>query len=181
LLGGRVDLIPTLIFPCGFKSLEIDGVGFVGLLSSFLSCESTSKRLNVNNNFLLCCVLANLVRKKRRRGFFYLVFFYCARDQFLDGVLSMVTSWLPTEWLVLTRVETLLRRAGCSLVRSLDLVLAKFVFLCLYCIVDCGIIIIAMKSRGVRWDKHTSCCKYSEYVGKRRRDYSFCYLYRLWE
>lgn len=86
-----------------------------------------------------------------RRGgevYFTWIFFYCARDQFPDEELSMVTSWLPTEWLVLIEVKTLLRRAGYSLVRSLDLVMGKFVFLCLD--LDCGIIIIAIKFRSLQ-------------------------------
>lgn len=71
---------------------------------------------------------------------------------------------------MLTEVETLFRRAGCSLVMSLGLVLDKFVFLLLD--VDCGIIIIAIKSRllppqrrAIR--EHTSYCRYSEHVDKR--------------
>lgn len=40
--GRMVDLIPTLMFPAGFDSLEIDGVGFDGVVGSSSSCEGTS-------------------------------------------------------------------------------------------------------------------------------------------
>lgn len=133
----------------------------------------------------MSCVFGEFGSEEEKKRFLLLwFFFYCARDQFPDEELSMVTSWLPTEWLVLTEVETLLWRAGCSLVRSLDLAMSKFVFLCLD--VDCGIILL----RGLKsWSlppqlhairPHTSCCRYSEYVGNRRQDYEFCYFYRLW-
>jgi len=136
-------------------------------------CESISHRLHVKN-VLLCFIFSKFCTEEAEERFFLLGFFFnWAKDQFIYEELSMITSWLSTEWLVLTEVETLLRWAGCSLVRSLDLVTAKFVFLFLD--VDCGII-IAIKSRSLLPQRrvirqHTSCCRFSECVGKRLWDY----------
>ena len=127
----------------GRDSFEIDGVGFVKVMGSGSSCESTSKQLDVKNNFLLFDIFGEIGAEEEEERFLLVefFFFYCATDQFPDDEFSMVTSWLSTDWLMLTEVETFFRRAGCSLV-MLDLVLAKFVFLFLYVDVDWGIIMI---------------------------------------
>ena len=96
--GGRVDLIPKLMFFSGRDSFEIDGEGFVEMVGSSSSCERTSKRLDVKINFLLFDIFGEIGSEEEEERFLLLEFFFdCATDQFPDDEFSMVTSWLLTD------------------------------------------------------------------------------------
>ncbi|CAI6373691.1 unnamed protein product [Macrosiphum euphorbiae] len=71
--GGRVVLIPTLMLLFEIDSLEIGGVGFVGEVGCGSSCESTSKRFDVKNNFLLFCIFGEFCSEEEEERFLLLL------------------------------------------------------------------------------------------------------------
>ena len=77
----------------GRDSFEIDGVGFVKVMGSGSSCESTSKQLDVKNNFLLFDIFGEIGSEEEKERYLSLEFFFdCATNQFPDDKFSMVTS-----------------------------------------------------------------------------------------